>query len=338
MKLDTLLTAHSLDEAMAIARTAEDMGFDGMWSMENQHDPFLSLAVSATATTKLTLGTAIALSFPRSPMSLAYTAWDLQRASNGRFVLGLGTQVKGHNQRRYSVKWESPGPKLREIVLALRAIWDCWQNGTPLDFRGEFYQHTLMTPAFSPGKIDHPQIPIYIAGVNPYICRLAGELCDGFHAHPFHSAKFLRERVIPQIEEGAQKSGRSRKDVVVSSSSFVIMGDTQKEMDAMREKVRLQIAFYASTRTYKPVLDVHGWGDVCLRLNAKAAKGEWQAMANDVTDEMLDEYTVTGSPDEVPAMLKEKYDGLLDRVAFYHPDRPGVNDARWRSIVKAFSA
>lgn len=338
MKLDSLLTARSLDEAIAIARTAEDMGFDGVWSMENQHDPFLSLAVSATTTTKLTLGTAIALSFPRSPMSLAYTAWDLQRASNGRFVLGLGTQVKGHNQRRYSVKWESPGPKLREIVLALRAIWDCWQNGTPLDFQGEFYQHTLMTPAFSPGKIDHPQIPIYIAGVNPYICRLAGELCDGFHAHPFHSAKFLRERVIPQIEEGARKSGRSRKDLVVSSSSFVIMGDTQKEMDSMREKVRMQIAFYASTRTYKPVLDVHGWGDVCLSLNAKAAKGEWQAMAKDVTDEMLDEYTVTGSPDEVPAMLKEKYDGLLDRVAFYHPDRPGVNAARWRSIVKAFSA
>ena len=337
MKLDSLLTAHSLDEAIAIARNAEDMGFDGVWSMENQHDPFLSLAVSAPATTKLTLGTAIALSFPRSPMSLAYTAWDLQRASNGRFVLGLGTQVKGHNQRRYSVKWESPGPKLREIVLALRAIWDCWQNGTSLDFQGEFYQHTLMTPAFSPGQIDHPQIPIYIAGVNPYICRLAGELCDGFHAHPFHSAKFLRERVIPQIEEGARKSGRSRKDVVVSSSSFVIMGDTQKEMDAMREKVRMQIAFYASTRTYKPVLDVHGWGDVCLRLNAKAAKGEWQAMANDVTDEMLDEYAVTGSPDEVPAMLKAKYDGLLDRVAFYHPDRPGVNDARWHSIVKAFS-
>ncbi len=338
MELDRLLTAHSLGEAEAIARHAEDLGFDGVWSMENQHDPFLSLAVAATATTRLTLGTAIALSFPRSPMSLAYTAWDLQRAANGRFVLGLGTQVKGHNQRRYSVKWESPGPKLREIILALRAIWDCWQNGTPLDFRGEFYQHTLMTPAFSPGKIDHPHIPIYIAGVNPYICRLAGELCDGFHAHPFHSAKFLRERVIPHIEQGAQKAGRSRKDLVVASSAFVIMGDTQKEMDALREKVRMQIAFYASTRTYKPVLDVHGWGDVCLRLNAKAAKGEWQAMSNEVTDEMLDEYTVSGSPAEVPALLKERYAGLLDRVAFYHPDRPGVNEARWQSIVQAFSA
>ena len=338
MKLDSLMTARSLDEAVAIAKSAEDMGFDGVWSMENQHDPFLSLAVSATSTTKLKLGTAIALAFPRSPMSFAYTAWDLQRASNGRFILGLGTQVKGHNQRRYSVKWESPGPKVREIVLALRAIWDCWQNGTKLDFQGKFFQHTLMTPAFSPGKIEHPHIPIYVSGVNPYMCRLAGELCDGFHAHPFHSAKFLRDKVVPQIEEGAQKTGRSRKDVVISSSSFVIMGDSQKEMDAMREDVRRKISFYASTRTYKPVLDTHGWGDACLSLNGKAAKGEWDAMAEDITDEMLDAYAVTGSPEEVPGMLREKYDGLLDRVAFYHADRPGVNEDRWRRIVKAFYA
>ena len=338
MKLDTLMTANSLHEAIAIARYAEEVGFDAAWSMENTHDPFLPLAVAATSTSRLRLGTAIALSFPRSPMSLAYTAWDLQKSSGGRFVLGLGTQVKGHNQRRYSVPWQSPGPKLREIVQALRAIWDCWQNGTPLRFEGQFFNHTLMTPAFSPGKIDHPQVPIYIAGVNPYMCRLAGELCDGFHAHPFHSARFLRERVIPQIAEGAAKAGRSREDVCVSSSAFVIMGDSQKEIDAMREKVRSQISFYASTRTYKPVLDVHGWGEVCLALNKKAAQGEWQAMARDITDEMLDVYTVTGSPGEIPALLKERYHGLLDRLAFYHPDRPGVNDKRWRNIVEAFAA
>lgn len=338
MKLDRLLTARSLDEAITMARHAETLGFDGVWSMENKHDPFLSLAVAATSTDRLQLGTAIALAFPRSPMSLAYTAWDLQRASAGRFVLGLGTQVKGHNQRRYGVQWESPGPKLREIVLALRAIWDCWQHGTKLDFQGEFYRHTLMTPAFSPGRIDHPHIPIYIAGVNPYICRLAGELCDGFHAHPFHSPTFLRERVLPQIEEGARKAGRSRNDVVVASSAFVIMGDSRAEIDTMRETVRRQIAFYASTRTYKPVLDVHGWGDVCLQLNAKAAKGEWQAMADDVTDEMLDAYAVTGAPAEIPALLRARYDGLLDRVAFYHQDRPGMNDARWQRIVRDFSA
>ena len=337
MRLDTLMTADSLNEAIEIARYAEEVGFDAAWTMENKHDPFLPLAVSANSTSRLKLGTAIALAFPRSPMSLAYTAWDLQKASNGRFVLGLGTQVKGHNQRRYGVPWESPGPKLREIVLALRAVWDCWQNDVALKFEGKFFNHTLMTPAFNPGKIDHPHVPIYVAGVNPYMCRLAGELCDGFHAHPFHSAKFLRECIIPQITEGAQKAGRSRKDIVVSSSSFVIMGNSQKEIDTMREQVRSKMSFYASTRTYKPVLDVHGWGEVCLALNEKAAKGEWDAMARDITDEMLDEYTVTGSPEEIPALLKERYDGLLDRVAFYHPDPPGVNDRRWRRIVEAFA-
>jgi len=236
------------------------------------------------------------------------------------------------------VKWGSPGPKLREIILALRAIWDCWQNGSKLNFVGDFYQFTLMPPAFSPGPLTHPHVPIYIAGVNPYICRLAGELCEGFHAHPFHSAKYLREAVLPQIEQGARKAGRSRKDVTMTTSAFVIMGDSQKEMDEMREKVRQQIAFYASTRTYKPVLDIHGWGDVCLRLSEKAAKGEWGAMAKEITDEMLTEFTVTGAPDEVPGLLKAKYEGLLDRVMFYHADRPGQNEARWRKLIAAFQA
>jgi Coenzyme F420-dependent N5,N10-methylene tetrahydromethanopterin reductase and related flavin-dependent oxidoreductases len=193
-----------------------------------------------------------------------------------------------------------------------------------------------MTPFFSPGKIAHPHVPIYIAGVNPYICRLAGELCDGFHAHPFHSPKYLREAVLPQIDEGAKKAGRSRKDVVISTSAFTIMGDSKKEIDEMRERVRMQIAFYASTRTYKPVLDMHGWGDACLRLNEKTAKGDWGGMAKEITDEMIDEYAVTGSPEEMPALLKARYAGLLDRVAFYQPYRPGEQDARWRKIVEAF--
>ncbi len=344
MQLDMMLTvrafaeAGSLTNAAEVARAAEEMGFAALWGVENQHDPFLPLAVAAINTSKIKLGTAIALAFPRSPMSLAYTSWDLQAASNGRFILGLGTQVKGHNERRFSVKWGSPGPKLREIILALRAIWDCWQNGSKLNFVGDFYQFTLMPPAFNPGPIAHPHVPIYIAGVNPYMCRLAGELCEGFHAHPFHSAKYLREAVLPQIEQGAKKTGRSRKDVTITTSAFVIMGDSQKEMAEMREKVRQQIAFYASTRTYKPVLDVHGWGDVCLRLSEKAAKGEWGAMAKEITDEMLAEFAVTAAPAEVPGMLKAKYEGLLDRVMFYHADRPGQNEARWRRIVAAFQA
>ena len=336
MKLDTTLAVSSFAEVAALAQAAEEVGFDALWSADAQHEPFMPLAVAATATRTLNLCTAIAVAFPRSPMILAHTAWDLQASSNGRFILGLGTQVKGHNERRFSVKWEAPGRKLREMIQALRAIWDCWQNGSPLHFTGEFYTFTLMTPFFSPGKIAHPQVPIYIAGVNPYMCRLAGELCDGFHAHPFHSAKYLREVVLPHIEEGARKAGRSRKAVVISTSAFVIMGDSQKEIDEMRERVRMQIAFYASTRTYQPVLDLHGWGDVCLRLHEKTAKGDWSGMAKEITDEMLSEFAVTGAPEEVPGLLKAKYDGLLDRVAFYQPYRPGQHEARWRNLVAAF--
>jgi probable F420-dependent oxidoreductase len=227
-------------------------------------------------------------------------------------------------------------PRLRELILSLRAIWDCWQNGSKLNFTGKYYNFTLMTPFFSPGKIDHPHVPIYIAGVNPYMCRLAGELCDGFHAHPFHSPKYLREAVIPGIEEGAKKAGRSRKDVVISTSAFTIMGDSKKEIDEMRERVRMQIAFYASTRTYRPVLDIYGWGETSARLSEKAAKGDWPGMAKEITDEMIAEYAVTGSPEEMPGLLKARYDGLLDRVAFYQPYQPGKHDERWRKIAAAF--
>src|SRR5262245_32364889 len=291
MQLDTILTTFSFKDIGPLARTVEEMGFDALWGLENQHEPFMPLAVAATTTNRIQLGTAIALSFTRSPMTLAYTAWDLQAGSNGRFILGLGTQVKGHNERRFSVKWQSPGPKLRELIQALRTIWDCWQNDHTLNFTGQFYNFTLMPPAFQPGKIAHPHIPIYIAGVNPYMCRLAGELCDGFHAHPFHSPKYLREAVIPHLKEGARKAGRSRKDIVIASSAFAIMGNNKKEIEEAREQARTQIAFYASTRTYQPVLDVHGWGDVCLRLHEKTVKGDWAGMSKEITDEMMNEYT-----------------------------------------------
>jgi probable F420-dependent oxidoreductase len=338
MQLDTNLVFNSLSEVPAAVRAAEEMGFNALWSLENPNDPFLPLAIAATVTNKIKLGTAIALAFPRSPMALAYTAWDLQKGSNGRFILGLGTQVKGHNEKRYSVPWGSPGPKMREIILALRQIWQCWQTGASLNFTGQFYSFTLMPPAFNPGPIEHPHIPIYIAGVNPYMCRLAGELCDGFHVHPFHSTKYLREAVIPLIEEGAKKGGRSRQDVKLCSLAFVITGDSKKEMDDTREKVRLQLAFYASTRTYKPMLDLHGWGDVCLKLHEKTAKGEWSSMAQEITDEMLKEYAIEGAPDEIAGLLKAKYKGLLDRVSFYHSYRPGHHESRWRKIVMAFKA
>jgi probable F420-dependent oxidoreductase len=336
MKLDTTLPVHDLAEVAAYAKAAEEMGFDTLWSTEAQHDPFLPLAVAATSTQRLKLGTAIAVAFPRSPTILAHTSWDLQASSQGRFTLGLGTQVKGHNERRFGVKWESPAKKLREMILALRAIWDCWQNGTPLKVSGEFYNLSLMTPAFNPGPQAHPHVPIYIAGVNPRMCRLAGELCDGFHVHPLHSVRYLQEVVLPNIEQGAAKAGRSRRDLELASMVFVITGDSPEEVAAAKERTRMRIAFYASTRNYRVVLDTHGWGEVSTRLSKKAAQGDWQGMAQEITDEMLEEYAVIGSPDEIPEKLHARYDGILDRLAFYFPYRVGEHDARWRRLVQAF--
>ena len=336
MKLDAgLLT--SPHEAGNVARAAEDLGFDALWTAEASHDPFFPLVVAAEHTRRIKLGTGIAVAFPRSPLILAHIAWDLQAMSGGRFILGLGTQVKGHNERRFGIKWEHPGPKLREMILVMRAIWDCWQNGTKPSFTGQFYNFTLMTPFFNPGPIAHPHVPVYIAGVNEYMCRLAGELCDGFLIHPFHSLKYLHEIVLPNITRGIEKARRRREDIVLSTSAFVIAGANRDEIERAKMAVRQQIAFYASTRTYKGVLDAHGWGDTCTRLNDKAAKGDWAGMADEITDEMLDVYAVTGTYDEIADKLKARYAGILDRLSLYLPFVPGQQDAHWRELVRAFN-
>ena len=337
MKLDVGMLTHDLTSIPAYARKVEALGFDALWSSETQHDPFLPLAVAATVTSRLKLGTAIAVAFPRSPMITAHIAWDLQAASNGRFILGLGSQVKGHNERRFSVKFESPGPKLREIVQALRAIWDAWQNGTRLDFKGEFYRFDLMTPFFNPGPIAHPRIPVFISGVNAYMCRVAGEVCDGLHVHPFNSAKYLQEYVHPAVEEGLRASGRSRSDFTYATASFVIIGDTEEERQRARQAVRQQIAFYASTRTYEPVLAAHGWQDLIPSLHRKSVEGDWTGMASLITDEMVDAYAVTGTHDTIAAQLQQRYAGLLDRTAFYQPHQPGLDDPRVPRVVKEFN-
>src|SRR5438874_642542 len=224
MKLDAGIADYDLRAVPEHARRMEAIGYDCLWTSETQHDPFLPLAVAAIATSSIKLGTSIAVAFPRSPMITAYTAWDIQKASAGRFILGLGSQVKAHNQRRFSVKFESPGPKLREIVLALRAIWESWQKGTPLNFKGEFYNFDLMTPFFNPGPIGHPHIPIFIAGVNQYMCRMAGEVCDGLHVHPFHTPRYLPEYVHPAVDDGWRASGRTRQNFTYATAAFVVVG------------------------------------------------------------------------------------------------------------------
>jgi probable F420-dependent oxidoreductase len=337
MILDAALRNYDLEDVPKDARTMEARGYGCLWSSETQHDPFLPLAVAATATSSIKLGTSIAVSFPRSPMVIAYTAWDIQKASAGRFILGLGSQVRAHNERRFSVKFESPAPKLREVVLALRAIWECWQNGTALRFGGEFYQFDLMTPFFNPGRIAWPKIPVFVAGVNRFMCRMAGEVSDGLHVHPFHSRKYLREYVHPAVEEGLKASARSRRDFQYASSCFVIIGDTEQERAHNAEAVRQQIAFYASTRTYQPVLAAEGWEVIGPELHKKSLEGDWKGMGKLITDEMLETFAVSGTYEDIGRKLRERYTGLLDRISLYQPYDTSLEEARHAMLIRQFN-
>jgi probable F420-dependent oxidoreductase len=331
-----------LKDVSAIARAAEEIGFDTLWTQETQHDPFLPCALIAEHTTRMKFGTAIAVSFARSPANLAYTAWDLAAQSGGRFILGLGTQVKAHIERRFGMPWpESVTRKLREQIHVLRAIWDCWQNGTKLNFRGEYYKITLMSPFFNPGPLPplpSPEwvggriIPIYIAGVNTGLARLAGEMCEGFHAHPFHSLRYLKEVILPGIEEGAAREGRRRQDVEVCVTAFVA---TTPQEEAF---ARMQIAFYASTPSYRPVMELHGWGETAERLSAHASRGEWFEMPMLITDEMLAEFCLMTKQDTLADDLKKRYEGIADRLTPYTAFVPGERDERWKDLVREFNA
>lgn len=329
MKIDVGVLVPNLLDIPDVARSAEEIGFDCLWTSETQHEPFLPLALAAEHTRRIELGTSIAVAFARSPTNLAHIAWDLANASNGRFILGLGTQVKAHIERRFGMAWESPAPKLREMILAMRAVWDSWQGDGRVNFRGDFYKITLMTPFFNPGPIEHPAIPIYIAGVNEHLCRVAGELCQGFHVHPFHTPKYIREIVLPNIEQGARKANRARGDIQLSSAIFVAMDDAE------RDAVRAQISFYASTPTYRTVLEVHGWGEVGQKLSALAARGLWDDMPALITDEILNEVAIVAPIDEVAARIRTRYTGLLDRITLYAPFSP-EEAPKWRQLVQAF--
>jgi probable F420-dependent oxidoreductase len=335
MKLDAGLGAEGryLRGVDRTARAAEDLGFAGLWTSETKHDAFLPLAIAANETHQIGLGTSVAIAFSRSPMETAQTAWDLQDLSDGRFVLGLGTQVKAHITRRFSMPWDKPAARLREYILALRAIWESFQSGESLHFEGEFYRHTLMTPFFDPGPIDHPEIPIYIAGVNTSLARLAGEICDGFHVHPFHSLEYVRRTVRPAIAEGAEGVGRSPEQVALATSAFVISGVNREETTELRESAKAQISFYASTPTYRTVLEAHGWEEIGERLGTMAREKRWREMPALITDEMLAAFTVEAAPDEIGPALKDRYDGLIDRVALYLPFVPGERDEFWQTVV-----
>ena len=337
MKIDTTLLATDLNQIPALAQAADAMGFDGIWTSETAHDAFLPLALAAEHSRNISLGTSIAVAFPRTPAILAHIAWDLARYSEGRFIMGLGPQVKGHNERRLGVKWERPVAKMREIILAMRTFWDCWQNGTKLNFRGEFYKLTLMSPFFNPGPHNYPNIPVFISGVNKLMCQLAGEVCDGLHIHPLHTKRYIEEFALPHIETGMKKTGRSRKDIELSSTVFVIPTDDAEKAKEYEFGARQQISFYASTPAYKVVMDLHGWGEIAEQLSHRAARGKWDDMPALVSDEMMDAFVVRGTWAEIPAKIKAKYaGGLLDRVSYYFPFEPGKNEAGWRATVAGF--
>ena len=339
MKLDASLGTEGeyLRDIDDTASAAEALGFAGLWTSETKHDAFLPLAIAANETERIELGTSVAIAFSRSPMEVAQTAWDLQNISDGRFILGLGTQVKAHVKRRFSMPWDKPVARLREYIGALRAIWDSFQTEGPLSFEGEFYRHTLMTPFFNPGPIEHPEIPVYIAGVNTRLASLAGELCEGFHVHPFHSPQYVRKTVEAAITEGAQKVGRDPGEVELATSVFVVTGASELEIEEQREKMRAQISFYASTPTYRAVLEAHGWEDVGVELGKLARDKKWDEMPRLVTGEMLDAFCVEAAPDEVGPALKQRYEGLIDRVALYAPFVSGERDAFWRTVVESVS-
>jgi probable F420-dependent oxidoreductase len=328
MKIDATLPAVPLSRVPEIAKAAEAVGFDTLWVPETQHDPFLPGPLIAEHTVRLGFGTAVAIGFARSPASLAYLAWDLAQASKGRFVLGLGTQVKGHIERRFGMPWpDSPVGKMRELIAAIRAFWRTWQTGEPLNFRGQYYKLTLMTPFFNPGPIDHPDIPIFIAGVNTGLARLAGEAADGFVVHPLHTPRYLQEVLRPVIDEGAARAERPAADVKIWVSAFVATDETEREF------VRQQISFYASTPSYHSVMDLHGWGDTARGLSALAGRKRWGEMPALITDEMLETFAVLAKPEQLPEELEARYRGFVDHLSIYLPYQPGDRDEFWNGLV-----
>jgi len=340
MKFDVTIFPDDLNSIPDVAKKVEDMGFDGLWTAETMHNPFLPFPLAAHHTTKLELGTAIAVAFPRSPMVMAQTAWDLAAQSNGRFMLGLGTQIGVHIVKRFSAQWDGkPVSQLREYIEALRAIWKAFQDGGSLRYRGDHYSFGVLPPFFNPGPIEHPEIPIYIAGVGKALCRLAGEMCDGFHVHSFHTPQYLKEVTRPAIQEGAEKTGRSIDDVALNCAIFVVTGRNEEEIQRNTIEIKSQIAFYASTPSYHKVLDIHGWRDFGEKMNRMTKENKWDVMWKEVPDEILHEFAVVASPEDLPYAVREKYDGLLDRVGYYFPFDPNdeTRQVIWEHASKAMS-
>jgi probable F420-dependent oxidoreductase len=318
----------------AQAIKAEESGYDGVWSAETNHDPFLPIAVGAGVTEKLEFGTGIAVAFARNPMTLAVLANDLQLLSKGRFMLGMGSQIKPHITKRFSMPWSHPAPRMRELILAIRAIWRTWETGEPLAFRGEFYTHTLMTPFFNPGPNPYGNPKILLAAVGELMTEVAGEAGDGFLVHGFSTERYLREVSLPALERGAGKAGKTRLDLTVSYPGFIVTGPDDRSMVAAAKGVREQIAFYGSTPAYRPVLELHGWGDLQPELNTLSKRGEWVQMGELINDDILNAFAVVAPLDQVATEVRNRFEGMIDRFSFYAPYK--VDPDMWKGVLAGF--
>ena len=315
------------------ARRLEAMGVDSVFVGETDHNPFLPLVLVAEHTQRMTFGTSVAIAFPRVPHVTANVAWDLAQYSGGRFLLGLGTQVKGHNERRFSVPWAPPGPRLRDYINCMRAIWDSWQHGTKPSYEGEYYQYKLTSPFFNPGPIEHPDIPVIISAVNPFNARLAGEVCDGITIHSFSTFRYIRDVLISAVHEGARRAGKDPASLHVQGGGFIVTGRNEDEVHEARERTRRQIAFYASTRSYANVMKTHGWDDEAAALHRLSMDAQWDEMTRMITDDMLEEFCVIGTWDQLPAQMREKFAGINTQVTLPIDPRTPDEEAQFREII-----
>ena len=333
MKVYTTAPLEDPRDARTSFTHLEEIGYDGAFSFEAKHDPFLPLVLAAENTTKLRIGTAIAIAFARNPMNLANLAHGMQSISGGRFVLGLGSQVKPHIEKRFSMPWSRPAARMREIVLAIRAIFDCWEGVAPLDFRGEFYRHTIMIPAFNPGPNPFGPPPILTGGFGPLMTEVAGEAADGFIAHPFNSRKSLLENTMPALRSGLARSGRERKDfeIICATLTVTAASDDEQEFERVKLAARKQLAFYGSTPAYCPTLACHGWEDLHLELNRMSKEGRWDDMTDLISDEVLETIAVVGPREEVAQRIHERLDGIADGVSLTHNRAP--DPSQWADIV-----
>ncbi|MEE2778735.1 MAG: LLM class F420-dependent oxidoreductase [Acidobacteriota bacterium] len=316
------------------AKALEAAGYDGLLTAETAHDPFLPLALAVEHTERIEIGTSIAVAFGRTPMLLANLGHDLNAFSQGRFVLGLGSQIRPHITKRFSMPWSHPAPRMREMVSAMRAIWDCWYNGTRLDFKGDFYTHTLMTPFFTPTNNEYGAPKVFLAAVGPLMTEVAGEVCDGIICHSFTTERYVREVTIPAIEKGLAKAGKTRADFEVKCPVFVVSGDTEEEFTKSRQQIKQQIGFYGSTPAYRGVLEAHGWGDLQGELNAMSKRGKWVEMGEMISDDILDAFAVQSeTPEGIAQQVVGRFGDIVDRTSCAYMSSSPEKEA---ALVAAF--